>query len=57
MAVTGYWPPRRPPASAQAGQTPGPVFNTTIQARDAEDALAQWKRYQNQVTAARLNPY
>lgn len=45
-----------PPESAHgthAGQPPGPVFNTTIQARDAEGALEQWKRWQDQRVAAK----
>lgn len=39
------------------GQAPGPVFNTTIQARDAEGALQQWQRWQNQRAASKLDRY
>lgn len=39
---------------ARAGQSPGPVFNTTIQGTDAEDAVAHFQGYVNRVTASRL---
>lgn len=42
---------------AQAGQQPGPVYNTTIQARDAEGALELWERKNNERSAAKLDRY
>lgn len=41
----------------RAGQAPGPVYNTTIQARDAEGALEGWQRLQNQRVAAKTSVY
>lgn len=41
----------------RAGQQPGPTFNTTIQARDAEGALEQWQRKQNEIMASKLARY
>lgn len=42
---------------ARAGQQPGPVFQTTIQARDSEDAVTQWRRWQDERTAAKLSRF
>lgn len=53
----GGTPPPETAHGTQAGQAPGPVFNTTIQARDAEGALDKWKRWQNQRVAAKVDRY
>ncbi|MDG5772369.1 hypothetical protein [Mycolicibacterium fortuitum] len=42
---------------AQAGQKPGPVFNTTISAFDTTDAVTMWERQQKLITASKLDRY
>jgi hypothetical protein len=46
------------PSGAMHGGTggrPGPVFNTNIQVRDAEGAMAEWQRWQDRVSSAKLD--
>lgn len=54
--LTGTMPPADV-HGARAGQEPGPVFNTTIQARDAEGALEEWNRWQNLRVAAKTSRF